>query len=361
HIFWDSDTWMFPSLLLTHPDIAHSLVSFRGRTLPAARSNARANGYRGAMYPWEADELGNETTPHFAVQNAKSEIHVNGDVALAQWQYYLATGDTTWLARNGYPVIQATAEFWLSRATYDSSDGKFHIHNVVSVSEGLIGVSDDAYTNAVARKNLEIALSASKRLGRPADPRWAELAAKLHIPYDSISEIYRTYEGAHDSTLGDVTPLLAYPLGVQMSDRAKRRTLEPAVRRLMAEPGGALMGAALLSVDAAELGDRALVDSLLPHSYQSWLQGPFLMLSETPTNKATYFLTGAGSFLQQVIFGYTGLRLGEGGAEPAFPPVLPTKIKRLVLRGIHVRGKRYDVIVDSAGRRMVPHEAAAPR
>jgi protein-glucosylgalactosylhydroxylysine glucosidase len=97
------------------------------------------------------------------------------------------------------------------------------------------------------------------------------------------------------------------------------------------------------------------VDSLLPFSYQRWLQGPFLMLSETPTNKAVYFATGAGSFLQQVIFGYTGLRLTDGGLEPKFPAVLPSRIKRLVLRGIHVRGRRYDVILDSTGRRMVPH------
>lgn len=361
HIFWDSDTWMFPPLLLTHPDVAHSLVAFRGRTLRAARANAKANGFRGAMYPWEADERGIETTPRFAIQNARSEIHVNGDVALAQWQYYLATGDSNWLARDGYPVIHGTAEFWLSRSVYDSADGKYHIRNVVSVSEGLIGVDDDAYTNAVARKNLEIATAASKRIGKAADPRWAEVAGKLHIPYDSASEVYRTYEGAHDSTLGDVTPLLAYPLGVQMSDRAKRRTLEPAVRRLMSGPRGALMGAALLSVDAAELGDRALVDSLLPYSYAPWVQGPFLMLSETPTNQAVHFLTGAGSFLQQVIFGYTGLRFGEGGLEAAFPPVLPSRIKRLVLRGIHVRGKRYNVVVDSAGRRMVPYQPRPPR
>jgi trehalose/maltose hydrolase-like predicted phosphorylase len=102
HIFWDSDTWMFPSLLVTHPDVAHSLVAFRARTLPAARANAKANGFRGAMYPWEADERGDETTPHFAVQNARSEIHVNGDVALAQWQYYLATGDSAWLSSQGH-------------------------------------------------------------------------------------------------------------------------------------------------------------------------------------------------------------------------------------------------------------------
>ncbi len=193
HIFWDSDTWMFPPLLVTHPDIARSLVAFRSRTLPAARRNARENGYRGTMYPWEADERGVETTPRFAIQNARSEIHVNGDVALAQWQYYLATGDSAWLATEGYPVIRGTADFWLSRATWDSAGGRYHIHDVVSVSEGLIGVSDDAYTNAVARKNLEIAETASRRIGVTPDRRWADLAARLHMPYDSASEFYRTY------------------------------------------------------------------------------------------------------------------------------------------------------------------------
>ncbi len=361
HIFWDSDTWMFPPLLLTHPDIAHSLVAFRGRTLRAAVANARMNGYRGAMFPWEADERGEETTPRFAIQNARSEIHVNGDVALAQWQYYLATGDSAWLAREGYPVIRGTAEFWVSRATYDPLDGRYHIPNVVSVSEGLIGVTDDAYTNAVARKNLEIAGAASRKLGKPGDPRWAPLASKLHLPYDTVSQFFRTYEGAPDSTLGWVTPLLAYPLAVPMSPRAKRAQLEQAVARLLQDGPGAMMGSTILSVGAAELNDRAMVDSLLPHSYRPHLKGPFLMLSETPTNDAVNFVTGAGGFLQQVIFGWTGLRLGERGLEPTFPPLLPSSVTRLVLCGISVRGKRYDVIVDSAGRRMIPSQCGAPR
>lgn len=360
HIFWDSDTWMFPSLLATHPDIARSLVAFRSRTLSSARANASENGFRGAMYPWEADELGRETTPRFAVQNARSEIHINGDVALAQWQYFLATGDSSWLARDGYPVIRETADFWVSRATYDTAGGLYHIRNVVSVSEGLIGVSDDAYTNAVARRNLEIATLASKRLGQPADRQWATVAAKLHMPYDSASEFYRTYEGAPDSTLGDVTPLLSYPLGVPMSERAKGAQLNQAVGRLLREGPGAMMGSTLLAVDAAELGNRALLDSLLPHSYESWLQGPFLMLSETPDKKdAVNFVTGAGGFLQQVIYGYTGLRWGEKGLEPAFEPVLPSRITRLTLLNVYARGKRYDVVVDSSGRRMVPHKTGS--
>jgi trehalose/maltose hydrolase-like predicted phosphorylase len=360
HIFWDSDTWMFPSLLLTHTDVAHSLVAFRGRTLPAARENARANGFRGAMYPWEADERGEETTPRFAIQNAKSEIHVTGDVALAQWQYYLATGDSTWLAQEGFPVIRETADFWVSRSTCDASE-RCHIENVVSVAEGLIGVTDDAYTNAVARKNLEIAATASKRLGKAADPRWSLLASRLHLPYDSVSQFFRTYEGAPDSTLGWVTPLLSYPLAVPMSPRAKRAQLQQAFAQLLKEGPGAMMGSTILAVGAAELNDRAMVDSLLPFSYRTHLKGPFLMLSETPTNDAVNFVTGAGGFLQQVIYGWTGLRLGERGLEPAFPPVLPSSVKRLVLRNIQVRGKRYDVIVDGSGRRVVPSQSPAPR
>ena len=91
------------------------------------------------------------------------------------------------------------------------------------------------------------------------------------------------------------------------------------------------------------------------------LRGPFLMLSETSTNNAVNFLTGAGGFLQQVIFGYTGLRLRHDGLEPAFPALLPSHITRLELRGVHVKGKRYDVIVDAAGRRVVPHIGRAAR
>jgi hypothetical protein len=229
------------------------------------------------------------------------------------------------------------------------------------VHEGLIGVSDDAYTNAVARKNLQIAVAASARLGARPDPRWAEVAAKLHLPYDSASQFYRTYAGAPDSTLGAVTPLLSYPLGLPMSERAKRSQLEQAVRRLLAEGGGAMMGNTLLAVDAAELGDRALLDSLLPHSYQPHLRGPFLMLSETPRNDAVNFVTGAGGFLQQVIFGYTGLRITDGGLEPAFEPMLPSTVTRLVLRNVYSRGKRYDIVVDSTGRRIVPRAEGGVR
>ncbi|HEX6536219.1 MAG TPA: hypothetical protein VF041_16630 [Gemmatimonadaceae bacterium] len=352
HVFWDADTWMFPALVLLHPDIARSMVMFRARTLDAAMANARANGFRGAMYPWEAGEHGEETTPHFARQNARSEIHITGDVAIAQWQYFLATGDSVWLARHGYPVIRETANFWLSRVTRDPARDRYDIRNVVSVDEGLIGIENDAYTNAVARANLRIATAASRLVGARPDPRWSEVAAKLYIPYDSAASYHPTYEGAPDTTIGSVVPLLAFPLREPMSERAKRTDLHAAVKQLFGEGGGAMMTETLYPVIAAELGERALVDSLLPLTYQSHLRGPFQLLAETPTNDAVDFVTGAGGFLQQVLYGYTGLRLTERGLERAFRPMLPSGITRLTLRGVSLRGRRYDIVVAGDSLRM---------
>jgi len=354
HVFWDADTWMFPALLVLHPGVARSMVMFRHRALPAAERNARTNGYRGAMYPWESDELGEETTPKFAWQNALYENHITGDVALAQWQYYLATGDSAWLARYGEPVLRATARFWASRATFNAAKQRYDITHIVSVDEGLIGIGNDTYTNAIARKNLELAALAARRVGRAPDPEWARVAAGLYIPYDSAGQYHPTYEGAPEEKRGSVVPLLAYPLGLPMSEAAKRNDVQSAIRLMIKEGGGAMMTETLYPVIAAELGERALIDTLLPLSYEGHVRPPFYALAETPRNDAVNFLTGAGGFLQQVIYGYTGLRLTDAGLRSVFRPVLPSRITKLVLRHVSVRGKTYDILVEGDSARFIP-------
>ena len=354
HVFWDADTWMFPALLLLHPDLARSMVMFRHRALPAAERNARTNGHRGAMYPWESDELGEETTPRFAWQNALYENHITGDVALAQWQYYVATGDSAWLARYGEPVLRATADFWASRATYNAAKQRYDIEHIVSVDEGLIGIGNDTYTNAIARKNLELAALASRRVGRAPNPAWARVAEGLYIPYDSAGQYHPTYEGAPEAKRGSVVPLLAFPLALPMSEQAKRNDIDSAIRLMIKEGGGAMMTETLYPVIAAELGERALVDTLLPLSYKGHVRPPFYALAETPRNDAVNFLTGAGGFLQQVIYGFTGLRLTNDGLRPVYRPVLPSVITRLMLKHVSLRGKPYDILVEGDSARFLP-------
>jgi hypothetical protein len=78
------------------------------------------------------------------------------------------------------------------------------------------------------------------------------------------------------------------------------------------------------------------------------------VLAETPKNDAVNFLTGAGGFLQQVIYGYTGLRLGDDGVRRAFAPLLPSTISRLTLRGFRIRGRCNDIVVENDVLRMNP-------
>jgi protein-glucosylgalactosylhydroxylysine glucosidase len=342
HIFWDADTWMFPPLLVTHPDIAKSLVMFRHRTLDAAQHKAKDLGYRGAMYPWEADEIGNETTPQFAYQNALFEIHIIGDIALAQWQYYLATGDKQWLKEYGYPVIQQTAEFWVSRINWNEAKKYFEIQKVVSVNEGLIGIQNDAYTNAVAKRNLDIATQASGIVGLKPDPQWKKIADGMFVPYDQARSVHLEYENAPDSALGSVVPLLSYPLQLPMSPETKRNNISYAVKRIENKERGAMMGITLLPLHAAEVQNREWFDKLFPASYEGYFHPPFYALSETPSNRSTNFVTGAGGFLHQVIFGYTGLRLTEDGLVKKFEPMLPSSVKKLKLKNFKVRNKTFN-------------------
>ncbi|EQD64435.1 Kojibiose phosphorylase, partial [mine drainage metagenome] len=224
HVFWDNDSWDFPALLLLHPRRAKSLVMFRYRTLGAAMARAKAHGFRGAMYPWESDpQYGTNQTPRFAWRNALREIHVNADVAIAQWQYYLATGDKTWLRHYGWPVIHAVARFWDSRVTYDAARHRYEILHVVSPDEDYDNVDNDTFTNAVARKALRIAGQAAHVLGVTPDPRWATIAAGLYLPYSPQQDRYLDFGAgvAHDrkTWMGSTLAWLAYPpLDLHMSE-----------------------------------------------------------------------------------------------------------------------------------------------
>src|SRR4029077_13989003 len=153
HAFWDSDTWIMPALLLLHPERARSLLAFRTRTLEAARARARQHGFEGAMFSWESDpENGSEQTPHSAVVLADTEIHVNADIAIAQWQYYLATQDRAWLRLQGWPVIREVARFWVSRATYNAPARRYEILHLTSVAESNNDIPNDTFTNVSAAR-----------------------------------------------------------------------------------------------------------------------------------------------------------------------------------------------------------------
>ena len=58
HIFWDQETWMYPTILALHSNLGKTLVGTRIRTLDSAYLYATQRGYKGAMYPWESAFVG---------------------------------------------------------------------------------------------------------------------------------------------------------------------------------------------------------------------------------------------------------------------------------------------------------------
>ena len=105
------------------------------------------------------------------------------------------------------------------------------------------------------------------------------------------------------------------------------------------------MGVEFYPILGAELHDRTLIDALLPRTWQPYVRPPFNALPETPTNENINFLTGAGAFLQQFLYGYTGLRLSPEGLSRRYAPLLPSSVHRLILHNVSVLGRRRDITV----------------
>lgn len=358
HAFWDSDSWVFPALLLLHPERAKPIVMFRHRTMQPARERAIQYGAKGTMYPWEADpQTGVDNTPHFAY-GVYREIHVNADIAIAQWQYYLASGDEDWLKQDGWPVIREVAQFWTSRVTYNKAADRYEIMHVTSPDEAYDDVPNDSFTNAAARKALQIAIEAAKTVGEPADPQWSQIAGKMYIPFLDKEQRHLDFDESvpHDKItwMGSSLVWLMYPnLDLPMSDTVRRNDFDFQLHELKVhgdDPNEMMM--VMLAVGASELGDAQTAGSWIERNLVGFLKPPFNVRTETVANNAGYILATSSGFLQSMIYGLTGLRIDDKGLEAAYAPVLPPNWNALTLRRVNFRGKQYDIKItrDAAGK-----------
>ena len=328
HIFWDAETWMFPPLLVLHPELARQLIDYRTDRLEAARQRAYAHGYKGAMYPWESDHRGEESTPTFAL-TGPLEHHITADVAIAAWQYYCVARDLEWLHAQGWPLLRECAAFWADRAT-KNDDGSYSIRNVVGADEYAIGVTDNAFTNGAARRALEAAVKAAEACGARPDPAWAAIAAGLRIERfpDGTTREHADYDGEQIKQAD--ANLLGWPLGIVADRESLLRDLRYYEPRIDPAHGPAMSHSAL-AIQYARLGmaDKAL--EMFRLSYRPNLRPPFGVLSETAASDNPYFMTAAGGLLQTVLFGFGGLEItDEGVAEPAAH--LPPGWKKLTVR-----------------------------
>ena len=339
HIFWDAETWMFPTLLALQPELARSMLDYRFERLNAARKRAAMNGYRGAQFPWESAATGEEDTWSDDT-TGYLEVHITADVALAAWNYYRVTQDREWLRERGYPLIKECADYWTSRVTPDSS-GHFEIRHVVAADEYANNVDNDAFTNAAAKENLIAATAAAHVLGVAANPDWERVQAKLSYMtfQNGVTQEYTNYQGA--KTWQADVELLAYPLQEITDPTAIRRDLDYYSTRFDIEAGPA-MTRSIYAVLYQRLGMPEKAYQWFKLGYEPNKRPPFGVLSESARSNNPYFATAAGGLLQSILYGFGGLTITDHGLEQGASK-LPRHWKSLTLTGIGPERKLYRV------------------
>mgnify|MGYP006278531863 CR=1 FL=1 len=227
HIFWD-ELFVFPILNYRIPELTRSLIRYRFRRLREARAAAKAEGYRGAMFPWQSGSNGREETQTWHLNpksgrwlpdNSHLQRHVNIAIPFNVWQYYEVTGDLEFMASYGAELILECARFWASITTYDEAQQRYAILRVMGPDEyheaypdaEEPGLDNSAYNNVMVAWVLSRALEVLDLL--PGDRKedlldilhltkaemdeWDRISRRLKVPFHKAE--VRDGEGAWDN------------------------------------------------------------------------------------------------------------------------------------------------------------------
>ena len=339
HVFWDTELWMYPAILVLHPEIAKSMMEYRFQRLDAAKRNAFGKGFKGAMFPWESAETGVEETPVWAL-SGPFEHHITACVGIAAWNYYCVTQDKDWLKEKGWPILSATADFWASRVERNGP-GKYDIKNVVAADEWAENVDNNAFTNAAAKANLQYATEAAKILGLQPDADWMNVSNNIPILKmpDGVTREHVSYNG-EGIKQADVN-LLSYPLKEVTDPQQIRKDLEYYSTRIP-DAGTPAMTQAIFTLLYARLGDKEKAWHWFKDAYLPNLLPPFRVIAETKGGTNPYFGTGAGGILQSVLMGFGGLEITSKGIIQ-LTPSLPKQWKLMTIKGVGPQKKTFAV------------------
>ncbi|MFD1471985.1 glycoside hydrolase family 65 protein [Companilactobacillus mishanensis] len=163
HIFWD-ELFILPYYTMHFPNLAKYLLMYRYNRLGAAKKYAKANGYKGAMYPWQSGMYGDEQsqlthlnpiTNQWDPDNSRKQRHVSLAIAYNIWNYYNMTNDDEFMKEYGLEMLLNIAKLWISMSEYDPETKRYTIANVMGpdefhegypgADEG--GLKNNAYTN----------------------------------------------------------------------------------------------------------------------------------------------------------------------------------------------------------------------
>jgi kojibiose phosphorylase len=361
HVFWDTEIFMLPFFIYVYPQAARTLLMYRYNMLDAARKNAALNGYKGAQYPWESADTGEEETPKWGfdymgnpvrIWTGDLEHHITADIAFAVWEYFRATEDIEFMLNYGAEIIFETARFWVSRCEYVKELDRYEINNVIGPDEFHEHVDNNAYTNYLAKwnikKGLELinmlkekypehyhAISNKICLTNEEMEKWKEVEEKIYIPYDKDKKLIEQFEGYFDkkdyvidkfdennmpiwpegvdiTKLGDTqlikqadVVMLMLLLGEEFDEETKRINYEYYEKRTMHKSS---LGPSMYAIMGLKVGDHK-------NAYQSFMRSANVDLVDNQGNtKEGLHAASAGGTWQVAVFGFGGMEIDKEGA-----------------------------------------------
>jgi maltose phosphorylase len=222
--YWDTEAYCIPFYMATkNQNVARNLLEYRYNHLQKAIENAEKLGFKNgaALYPMvtmNGEECHNEWEITF------EEIHRNGAIAFAIYNYHRYTGDYSYIPEKGLEVLIAIARFWQQRATFSTVKNKYVILGVTGPNEYENNVNNNFYTNYLAQWCLRYALENIKKVEKEFNSDfnrilnkttlsntelsdWETVANGMYLPYSEALQVYLQQDGFLDKELITVSDL----------------------------------------------------------------------------------------------------------------------------------------------------------
>ena len=210
--YWDTEAYCLPFYMATKsPQVARNLLLYRYKQLPQAIANAQKLGFSqgAALYPMvtmNGEECHNEWEITF------EEIHRNGAIAFAIYNYVRYTGDSDYIKDYGIEVLIGIARFWAQRVSFSAEKEKYVILGVTGPNEYENNVNNNFYTNYIAAWCLRYAAEQvnnthTTHASEDECKQWLHIADNIYLPYSEKYGIYLQQDGFLDKELKPTTAL----------------------------------------------------------------------------------------------------------------------------------------------------------
>ncbi len=222
--YWDTEAYCIPFYMATKDQkVARKLLAYRHNHLEKAKENAQKLGFSNgaALYPMvtmNGEESHNEWEITF------EEIHRNGAMVFAIYNYVRFTGDFSYIPEKGLEVMIAIARFWHQRANFSKAKNKYVILGVTGPNEYENNVNNNWYTNYIAKWCIEYCLEMIDKVkdGHQEDytrvmgltslnegemANWREVAEGMYFPYSEEHGVFLQQDGFLDKEIIPVSKL----------------------------------------------------------------------------------------------------------------------------------------------------------